>query len=431
MTHTCDGISTNHLNAAGLLQLPEQWKVVRFGRIVRKSQYGLSLSEDPDGEIPMLRMNNIEDGRISTSELVHVSLSEEDRKQYLLRQGDFLLNRTNSYDLIGKSAVVEEDSNCTFASYLVRFDLDRAAVEPQFVCYYFNRPGSRKLLQRIATRGVSQCNINPTSLQRYFLIPVPPLQEQKSIVAILALWDRAIEQSTRLIEAKRRLKAGVLQQLFTGKRRFPEFVRTAGTRATRFGAVPGDWDYPKIECIASEVTNRNTNGEDIQVLSCTKYDGLVDSLEYFGRRIFSEDTSGYKVVKPGQFAYATNHIEEGSIGLLDDADAGLVSPMYTVFETNSRVHPPFLYKVFKTELYRHIFQVNTSASVNRRGGLRWADFARIHVPLPSLYEQKKISDCIDTFEAETHLLHRQLDALRTQKKALMQKLLTGQIRVKV
>lgn len=157
----------------------------------------------------------------------------------------------------------------------------------------------------------------------------------------------------------------------------------------------------------------------------------MESLKYFGRQIFSKDTSAYKVVKRGQFAYATNHIEEGSIGMIDLLNEGLVSPMYTVFQTGDKVHALFLYKVFKTELYRHIFEVNTSASVNRRGSLRWHRFALIHIPLPSFDEEKKISECIDSINKEIKLLEKKVQSLKEQKKGLMQKLLTGNIRVKV
>ena len=123
------------------------------------------------------------------------------------------------------------------------------------------------------------------------------------------------------------------------------------------------------------------------MLSCTKHFGLVDSLTYFGRQMYSDDTSTYKMVKRGQFAYATNHIEEGSIGYQNLHDVALISPMYTVFETDSQVDDNFLYRVLKTEKYRRIFETSTNGTVNRRGSLRWKEFSQIRVPLPSLPEQ--------------------------------------------
>jgi type I restriction enzyme S subunit len=154
-------------------------------------------------------------------------------------------------------------------------------------------------------------------------------------------------------------------------------------------------------------------------------------MEYFGKQIFSKDLSTYKVVHRGQFAYATNHIEEGSIGYQDLHDAAVISPMYTVFEAGKKIDDRFLFLLLKTELYRHIFEVNTSASVDRRGSLRWPDFSRIHIPLPSLEEQRAIVKVIEVADRELDRLKAKADALRQQKKGLMQQLLTGKKRVRV
>jgi type I restriction enzyme S subunit len=222
-----------------------------------------------------------------------------------------------------------------------------------------------------------------------------------------------------------------MQQLLFGEARFVEFQKSNAKQETKYGKIPAEWNYVAIEFVAHQVSTKNEQGDDLPVLSCTKYDGLVDSLTYFGRQIFSEDTSTYRVVKRGQFAYATNHIEEGSIGYQNLHDRALISPMYTVFETNEKIDDGFLYKLLKTELYRHIFETNTSASIDRRGSLRWNMFSQIKIPLPSLKEQKAIAEVIDTCQQEINLTKKKLEALQQQKKGLMQKLLTGQIRVKV
>jgi type I restriction enzyme, S subunit len=160
-------------------------------------------------------------------------------------------------------------------------------------------------------------------------------------------------------------------------------------------------------------------------------EGLVDSLTYFNKQVFSLDTSTYKVVTRGQFAYATNHIEEGSIGYQDVYDKGLVSPMYTVFETNKDMDDSYLYKVFKSVVYLHIFRANTSSSVDRRGSLRWKEFAKLPIPLPPIEEQKQIAAILTTARQEIDLLKKQAEAYRRQKRGLMQRLLTGEWRVRV
>ena len=190
-------------------------------------------------------------------------------------------------------------------------------------------------------------------------------------------------------------------------------LKSKEKQETKYGEIPADWDYVPIVDVAHQVSVKNSRGGDLTVLSCTKYDGLVDFLTYFGRQIFSEDTSTYKIVKLGQFAYATNHIEEGSIGYQNLYDRALISPMYTVFETNNKVDDSFLYKLLKTELYRHIFEVNTSASVNRRGSLRWNVFSQIKVPLPSLEEQQAIAQVIELSDEQIGIAERQLVVQQT------------------
>lgn len=262
-------------------------------------------------------------------------------------------------------------------------------------------------------------------------ILIPPRSEQNKIAEILTCWDKAIELVERLIEEKRVRKIALTLKLITGRLRLPKHVKDPSYATTRYGAFPQDWKALKVKDVAEESKLRFDADNNTTVLSCTKHKGLVPSLEYFGKQIFSNDLSNYKVVTLNQFAYATNHIEEGSIGLLTAIKRGLVSPIYTVFQTDTDVDPCFLFAVFKTSLYLHIFQSATSASVDRRGSLRWSEFKEIPLWLPSLPEQRDISQLIALLGAELESLQQYASGLTDQKRGLMQKLLTGKIRVKV
>jgi type I restriction enzyme S subunit len=261
--------------------------------------------------------------------------------------------------------------------------------------------------------------------------PMPPLCEQDAIASTLLFWDDAIGKQEALLQAEGTRKRGLMQQLLTGQKRFREYLRITKRVNTRYGCFPADWAAVHIGDIADEISGKNDAGRELPVLSCTKHRGLVNSLEYFGKRIFSANTSNYKVVRRGDFAYATNHIEEGSIGYQGLHDAALISPMYTVFRTRAGVDHSFFFKLVKTELYRNIFEVNTSGSIARRGGLRWDEFAIIKVFLPSVPEQKRIAAVLEVCDREIGLLQQQLEALQEQKRGLMHKLLTGEVRVKV
>lgn len=154
-------------------------------------------------------------------------------------------------------------------------------------------------------------------------------------------------------------------------------------------------------------------------------------MTYFKKQVFSADTSTYKVVPRGGFVYATNHIDEGSIGYQDLYDAGLVSPMYTIFRTSERVVDAYLFALLKTEHYRQIFASAINASVDRRGSLRWKDFQRIRVPLPPVKEQEAIAHVLFQASKEVELIQAQLKLLRDEKSVLMSQLLTGKRRVRL
>lgn len=195
-----------------------------------------------------------------------------------------------------------------------------------------------------------------------------------------------------------------------------------GYQETSLGWIPSQWRFLPINTIAQESTLRNENNTSLPVILCSKHVGFVRSLEYFKKKIFSDDTSNYKVVKRNWIAYPSNHIEEGSIGLQNICDAGIVSPIYTVFSVNDEVEPDFIHRVLKTELYRKQYVSAMNGSVDRRGSLRWSQFSKIKVPVPPLLEQQKISAILTVVNDKLDVIARQIEATQGLKKGLMQAL---------
>ena len=263
------------------------------------------------------------------------------------------------------------------------------------------------------------------------VIAVPPISEQRKIAKILSTWDEAIATKEQLLANSEQQKKALMQQLLTGYKRLPGFGEP-GSGGFGRQSIPQDWEFLAISKVATEVSERNLEQEGIPVLTCSKHDGFVDSLKYFKKKVYSDDRSNYKVIHRGQFGFPANHVEEGSIGLQGLYDKGIVSPIYVVFSVNeSKVDNFFLYKVLKTDHYRQVFAAATSASVDRRGSLRWKPFSSIKICMPSLEEQQVISSIIRGAEREIELITLELKQLKEEKKALMQQLLTGKRRVKV
>lgn len=324
----------------------------------------------------------------------------------------------------GQVAILGLDAAVNQACAAIELD---AAVSRDYV--YQQLLFRYKAIRALSNTG-SQENLN-AGLIREIGFPLPARVEQDYVAGLLTNWDAAIEKTERLIAAKLKRNEIRSNQLLFGHVRFRQ-RNTKATRSLHWFSAPSDWHVMEIGEVAREVSALNGSDNNLPVLSCTKYDGLVDSLKYFDKQVFSHDTSKYKVVRHGQFAYATNHIEEGSIGYQDLVPAGLVSPIYTVFQTDAKmINDGYFYKLLKTEKLRQIFAANTNSSVDRRGSLRWKDFARIHIPLPPLDEQREINAVLDDAKREIVLLQAEVKALKTQKRGLMQKLLTGQWRVKL
>lgn len=344
--------------------------------------------------------------------------------KYLAKKKSVIYSKIRPY--LMKAAIVYEDVLCSADMYPIECT---EQIIPEYLLNVLLSERFTVFAKSCSNRtGIPK--INREELAQYKLA-LPPLTEQTAIAALLSTGDIAIEKTEKLIEAKEKRKRALAHKLLFGKARTGK-RKTAGLLEKPWFSVPDDWRIVKIGSVAGEVSLKNQNGNNIPVLSCTKYQGLVDSLQYFGKQIFSKDTSTYKVVEFGHFAYATNHIEEGSIGYQNIYPKGLVSPMYTVFKTDQKqVNDGYLFKLLKTETFRHIFEINTSASVDRRGSLRWTEFSKLPVPLPTIAEQTEINEVLDTVQQEIDLLKKQADAYRKQKRGLMQKLLTGEWRVKV
>lgn len=133
------------------------------------------------------------------------------------------------------------------------------------------------------------------------------------------------------------------------------------------------------------------------VLSSTKYHGLVPSDDFFrNRTVYSEDLSNYKVVAKDRFAYATNHLAEGSIGLQEKFSHACVSPIYTVFSCGEEIDPSYLQRVLKSPELISQYKLHEQASVDRRGAVRYRDFAKIRLTLPPLAEQRRIAEVLDS-----------------------------------
>ena len=202
------------LDAEKPFELPTGWKWVRLGEIAEGFMYGTSAKSSPFGTCPVLRMGNIQDGMIDWEKLVY-SNNEEEISKYALRKFDLLFNRTNSREIVGKTAVYESDKQAIYAGYLVRFRIILS--NPYFINYVLNSPMHREWCNAMKTDALGQSNINAEKLKK-FVLTLPPLAEQQKIVDIVSagldnIWELKKQISLRE-EYTNQLMRSILKENF-------------------------------------------------------------------------------------------------------------------------------------------------------------------------------------------------------------------------
>jgi type I restriction enzyme S subunit len=396
--------------------IPSDWEIMSLDEL-GELKNGINKDKEEFGHgFPLVGLMDVFDiPKVYNGEFSLVNTTENERRDFDLRKGDVLFVRSSVKPTgVGLTTLVCQDMpNTTFSGFLIRFRTN-GKLDFEFKAHCFFEDNFRQRLLNKSTISANT-NINQVALKS-LKIAIPSLHEQKAIANILSLMDTAINKNNLLIAKKELQKKWLIQNLLNGKKRLKMFEKEK-------------WKEIHIHNVAKEVSLKNRTDKQLTVLSCTKYDGLVPSLEYFGRRIFSDDVSTYKVVPKNHFAYATNHIEEGSIGYQEIFDEALISPIYTVFKTDASVNDAFFYKLLKSHKCVYQYQARMEGSIDRRGGLRWDAFSIIKIQIPSLKEQTAIAKVLQAADKEIQLLKIKTEKLREQKKGLMQVLLTGKKRL--
>jgi len=188
--------------------------------------------------------------------------------------------------------------------------------------------------------------------------------------------------------------------------------------------IPDDWDLRKLGDFANQITKRFDEENNAPILSVTKHRGFVKSSEYFKKQIFSDNITNYKMVKNGDFAYATIHLDEGSLGLLKEFERGYISPMYTVFRLDKTVDSDFMFYVLKSEAYIQKYSSMAEGTVNRRKSITFEVLSQLKIPLPPLKEQQKNAAILSNIDSIILSYNEIIEKTKRLKQGLMQQLLT-------
>lgn len=244
-------------------------------------------------------------------------------------------------------------------------------------------------------------------------LAMPPIEEQQKIAAILTTQDKVIELKEKRLVEKQRQKKYLMQQLLTGKKRLPGFN--------------GAW---KTDCLGKVFFERKeTNCENIEMLAITGTQGIIPRKELDLKDNSSEDKSKYLRVCVGDIGYNTMRMWQG-VSAYSNYE-GIVSPAYTILKPSSSINAKYFAYLFKMSEIVFLFYRFSQGLVDDTRNLKYENFKKIKVCYPpDMKEQTAIAEVLSAADREIDLLQQDIEQEKQKKKALMQLLLTGIVRVK-
>ena len=265
----------------------------------------------------------------------------------------------------------------------------------------------------------AQPGLSVEKLVRYKLT-VPTLNEQIGIATILQLWDTAIEKQSELIEKLKLRKRALMQQLLTGKKRLPGFC--------------GEWKRIKLGDIAERITRKNEE-DNKNVVTISAQRGFVVQTDFFNKSVASEVLDNYFLVYKDEFCYNksySNGYPMGAIKRLKSFDKAVVTTLYICFKLKNMasVNIDFFEQYCESGIFnKELIKVaNEGGRAHGLLNVTPADFFNMHMRIPIIDEQNAIATVLVNADKEIELAKEKLSNLQSQKRGLMQQLLTGKIR---
>jgi len=404
---------------------PADWEIHPLSYFVERLESGVSVNAEDvsaGAGIPaVLKVSCVSGGAFHPGENKRILESELRRAKVTVRKGTILISRSNTQELVGESAYIKQDYPNLFLSDKIWQTNFRHNVrlDARWLSYILTSPGVKKKMGDLSngTSG-SMKNISKESFLSLEIM-TPPLREQSAIADMLDVLDRNIEQIEKFIATKSSLKRGLMGQLLTGRKRFEEFKEQ-------------EWKLIKISDFA-RITPRPIPKPDRPFKSL--------GIRSHGKGTFlKEDFDPQKIeltelyeVKENDLIANITFAWEGAIAIAGTKDSGaLVShrfPTY-VFDTG-RAIPEYFRHVIVQKWFVDKLGLISPGGAGRNRVLSKKDFAKLEAPMPSVEEQRRIAAVLNACDRELDLLRQQLAALKRQKRGLMQKLLTGQIRMKI
>lgn len=394
--------------------VPEEWKDTLFSTLFTSTcDYTKDLKKYP------LYSLTIEDGITPKTERYERShLVKKEGSYKIVRPNDYAYNPMN----LRFGAVARHKGNIPVAVsgyydiFTTVYESDLPFMDSFLTCgpmiVYYNRVSTGSLVEKQRVHF---------SQFLEFLLPLPSVNERAKIASILTTQDKIIMLKEKRVAEKQRQKKHLMQQLLTGKKRLAMFN--------------GEWKVRPLKKLTEKQKKKNNNFQYDLVLSNSAQHGIVSQDQEFNKKIANEERiDGYYIVAPGAFVYNPRISVTapcGPINVNETGRIGIMSPLYTVFTISStEINQDFLKYYFQSSCwYKYVKGVANYGARYDRISISDRDFFDMPIPLPTKEEQIFITEILFAADHEIELLQQDIEQEKQKKKALMQLLLAGLVRV--
>ena len=390
--------------------LPSGWKVMRLGDVAEKS-----ILKNRNNLIKLVLSNSAIDGLVAQNEYFDKDIANKENIQdyYIVDLGDFVYNPRISQSA-PTGPINRNMLSKGIVSPLYTVFTAQDEILAKFLAYFFKTIVWQNQVKSVANYGARYDRINITDNAFFSLkILLPPLDEQKKIAEILSTCDEAINLTINLIESKKQFKKALMQNLLTAKIRFPQFKDeweetklgeicdiSTGTSKSRF---IGDGKFYIVDM--GSITQDG-------LLNLTKTTNLSQDFLDFGDLVMpKDDIGGGKII--------------GKVAVIDKDNTYVLSDH--IFRIKTTENSNFLAYLINSDLINK--KIRREVSGTAQLGLSKRTIENLKIKLPNLKEQQKIAEVLTACDDEINLLNLKLENLKKQKQGLMQKLLSGKVRI--
>lgn len=392
------------------------WEECNIGELTLFHKQGYYTKEkyDEDGKIFLLRGTDMQNPTIVLTDTPRINISDKDYEDYKVLPGDFLIVRSGA---IGRYGIATGNLPLSiFGSYLINFRFNSSKLLNEFFGYYFESDLSSKQLYGIS-QGGGNVNINAENIKR-MRINLPPLPEQKKIAEILSTWDEAIEKNEALISLYEKYLNSLALSFLKKKISINENL----------------WKQTKLKDVFNDRKSYGYQTEDLKLHSLTIEDGVTAKTDRYNREFLVKgDIKKYKIAKFHDLVFNPQNLRYGAIAVNGIKYDVLLSPIYATLEIKdpAKYDIDYLGYLLTSKEMISFYDSIAEGTLIERMAVKPDVFLNQIFSIPDIATQKRIADILNTVKRKIELLKKNNLELKTQKRGLMQRLLTGKVRVKL